>query len=62
MKVKELIEMLKLMPQEREVWIQRENSAFKQEYDATTIESVAEDYIDDKVNNETKRVVVINAE
>lgn len=62
MKVKELIEKLKELPQNREVWIYRENGSFKSEYDATTLESVYEDYIEDKENNETKKVVVLNAE
>lgn len=62
MKVKELIEKLQKMPQNREVWIYRENGSFKSEYDATTLESVYEDYIEDKENNETKRVVVLNAD
>lgn len=50
MKVKELIEQLKKFDGEKEVWINRENSDFKYEYEATTVESVEEKSIYDDVN------------
>ena len=63
MTVKELIEKLKKMPQDKEVWIYRENGAFKSEYDATTLESVEENRVNDIENwGALKDVVILNAE
>ena len=50
MTVKELIEKLQKMPQDKEVWIYRENGSFKSEYDATTLESVEEYRVNDMEN------------
>ena len=50
MTVKELIEKLQEMPQDKEVWIYRENGSFKHEYDATTLESVEENRTNDMEN------------
>ena len=50
MTVKELIEKLQKMPQDKEVWIYRENGNFKSEYDATTLESVEENQVNDVEN------------
>lgn len=50
MTVKELIENLQKMPQDKEVWIYRENGTFKSEYDATTLESVEENRVNDMEN------------
>ena len=50
MTVKELIEKLQKMPQDKEVWIYRENGTFKSEYDATTLESVEENRVNDMEN------------
>ena len=60
--VKELIEKLQELPQDKEVWIYRENGSFKHEYDATTLERVYEYEVEDKENNETKDVVILDAE
>ena len=60
--VKELIEKLQELPQDKEVWIYRENGSFKHEYDATTLERVYEYEVEDKENNEIKDVVILDAE
>ena len=60
--VKELIEKLQELPQDKEVWIYRENDSFKHEYDATTLERGYEYEVEDKENNETKDVVILDAE
>ena len=63
MTVKELIEKLQKMPQDKEVWIYRENWTFKSEYDDTTLESVEENRVNDIENWGTlKDVVILNAE
>ena len=63
MKVKELIEKLQKMPQDKEVWIYRENGSFKSEYDATTLESVEENRVNDMESwGEIKDVVILNAD
>ena len=63
MTVKELIEKLQKMPQDKEVWIYRENGTFKSEYDATTLESVEENRVNDRENGgELKDVVILNAD
>ena len=63
MTVKELIEKLQKMPQDKEVWIYRENDTFKSEYDATTLESVEENRVNDMENwGELKDVVILNAD
>lgn len=63
MTVKELIEKLQKMPQDKEVWIYRENGTFKSEYDATTLESVEENRVNDMENwGELKDVVILNAD
>lgn len=61
--VKELIEKLQKMPQDKEVWIYRENGGFKSEYDSTTLESVEENRVNDIENwGALKDVVFLNAE
>ena len=60
--VKEHIEKLQELPQDKEVWIYRENGSFKHEYDATTLERVYEYEVEDKENNEIKDVVILDAE
>jgi len=60
--VKELIKELLKLPQDKEVWIYRENGSFKHEYDATTLERVYEYEIEDKENNEIKDVVILDVE
>ena len=51
------------MPQDKEVWIYRESGSFKSEYDATTLESVEENRVNDMENwGELKDVVILNAE
>lgn len=63
MTVKELIEQLQKMPQDKEVWIYRENGSFKSEYDATILESVEENRTNDMENwGVLKNVVFLNAE
>lgn len=62
MTVKELIEKLQKFDWERQVWINRENSDFKYEYEATTVESVDEKNIYDDVNWVEWMAVVINAD
>ena len=63
MTVKELIEKLQKMPQDKEVWIYRENGSFKSEYDATTLESVEEYRVNDMENwGALKDVVILNAD
>lgn len=63
MTVKELIEKLQKIPQDKEVWIYRENGSFKSEYEATTLESVEENRTNDMENwGILKNVVFLNAE
>lgn len=62
MLVKELIEKLQKLSQDKEVWIYRENGSFKHEYDATTLERVYEYEVEDKENNAIKNVVILDAE
>jgi len=63
MTVKELIEKLQEMPQDKEVWIYREDGTFKSEHYATTLESVEENRTNDMENwGILKDVVFLNAD